>query len=280
MHSELVLRREVGRRPLGQSNPFALDEIGAVLRRWDIWATLAWFDTKLRYRRTFFGPFWITLSTGATIFSIGLVYGAIFGVDISSYMPYFAAGLIIWTLVSGALLEGCSVFIQAGGLIKAVPAPLLQHVFRLLSRQFILFVHNVVLIGILWIIFRWSVDWSLLLVIPGIAIVTLTLFGSILILGVLCTRFRDIEKIIGAILQLVFLITPIIWMPHSLRGDRFRILLDFNPFYYLIQVVRGPLLGDAPPLFMWFAAIGCAVACLVVGLAFYARFRHRIAYWL
>ena len=36
-------------------------------QRWPMWTRLAWSDVKGRYRRTFLGPFWATLSLGTVI---------------------------------------------------------------------------------------------------------------------------------------------------------------------------------------------------------------------
>lgn len=251
-----------------------------MLADFDCWATLAWTDTRLRYRRTVLGPWWVTLSAGAVIGSVGLVWGAIFGSDMSSYMPFFASGYIIWALISGTLTEGCNVFSSAGGLIKSTATPLLVHLYRMLARQMIVFAHNVVLIGLLWAAFRWHAGWDLLLVLPGIVIVIIALVGAILTLGILCTRFRDIQQIMGAALQLLFLLTPIVWKPDSLRGKPVSFLMDFNPMYQLIEVVRGPILGQAPYPVVWLAAACSAVVSLSIGLAMYGRFRHRVAYWL
>jgi ABC-2 type transport system permease protein len=262
-------------------------DMGSALRDvlknlWDIerWATLARTDTSLRYRRTVLGPWWVTLSTGAVIGSVGLVWGAIFGSEMSSYMPFFAAGYILWTLIGGALTEGCIVFIQAGGLIKSTTAPLLTHVYRMLTRHIIVFAHNVVLIAFLWAIIQWPIGWSFLLVVPGLAIVTTALVGAILTLGILCTRFRDIQQIIGAALQLVFLLTPIIWTPDSLRGKPLSFLIDFNPMYNVIEVARGPVLGHPPDMVVWLAAICSALISVLIGVVMYGRFYHRVAYWL
>ena len=84
----------------------------------------------------------------------------------------------------------------------------------------------------------------------------------------------------AAMLQLLFLLTPIIWMPSSLRGKATSALVDYNPLYYLIEVVRGPLLGSPPGLGVWLGALAAAIASMLLGLTIYGRFRHRIAYWL
>jgi ABC-type polysaccharide/polyol phosphate export permease len=56
--------------------------------------------------------------------------------------------------------------------------------------------------------------------------------------------------------------------------------MDFNPLFYMIQVVRGPLLGHPPEWGIWLGALVSAAASLTLGLAIYGRFRHRVAFWL
>ena len=252
----------------------------AGLRDFDRWFTLAWTDTSLRYRRTVLGPWWVTLSMGAMIGSVGLVFGAIFGSNLSSYMPFFATGMIVWTLISSTIIEGCVVFTQSAGLIKSTNTPLIIHIYRMMARQLIVFTHNLALIALVWLIFRWDLSLSIFLAVPGLVIVIVTLAGVVLTLAALCTRFRDIQQIIGAALQLLFFLTPIIWMPNSLRGKKTVILMDFNPLYYLVDVVRGPILGHTPSLLEWSMATGTALVVLLIGYTTFGKFAHRIAFWL
>ena len=255
-------------------------ESAAGLRDVGRWGTLAWIDISLRYRRTMLGPFWLTLSTGAMIGSVGLLWGAIFGSPWESFLPYFAVGIVVWTLISGTLTEGCSVFINAGPIIKSMPTPLLVHVHRMFARHLIILAHNAILILLLWAIIRWPLGWSILLAIPGLIIVVCTVLGGVLALSIVCTRFADIPQIVFAVLQLLFLLTPIIWMPDSVRGKAVSLLVDFNPLYYMIEIVRGPLLGHPPAAYVWLVVVAFALAMLLVGHALYGRFRNRVAYWL
>jgi ABC-type polysaccharide/polyol phosphate export permease len=78
----------------------------------------------------------------------------------------------------------------------------------------------------------------------------------------------------------LFLLTPIVWMPETLRGERARLLLYGNPLYDLVEVVRGPLLGEPPPVQTWLIAILAAGLSFGVGVALYSRFRERVPYWL
>ena len=78
----------------------AAKEILAQGAQFDRWGTLALMDISLRYRRTVIGPLWITLTLAATIASVGTVYAALFRQDIAAFLPPFAIGLIVWTLIA------------------------------------------------------------------------------------------------------------------------------------------------------------------------------------
>ena len=57
---------------------------------------LARADIRQRYRRSSLGPFWITISTGVMIACIGIIFGSLFKSPMSDFLPFLAAGLIIW----------------------------------------------------------------------------------------------------------------------------------------------------------------------------------------
>jgi ABC-type polysaccharide/polyol phosphate export permease len=74
------------------------------------------------------------------------------------------------------------------------------------------------------------------------------------------------------------LLTPILWHADQIPGRR--MLVVFNPFYYLVEVIRQPLLGHPPSLLIWSVAAGMTLIGFIVALAFFSRFRNRIVYWL
>lgn len=51
--------------------------------------------------------------------------------------------------------------------------------------------------------------WSMLLAVPGFAILFLALLGGAVALGMLCAHFRDICSAIVSGLQFIFFLTPI-----------------------------------------------------------------------
>ena len=64
-----------------------------------------------------------------------------------------------------------------------------------------------------------------------------------LLLGAFCARFRDIQPIVNSVMQIGFFMTPVIWKPDQL-GAAGIAKLPLNPFFDLLEIVRGPILGS------------------------------------
>ncbi len=258
----------------------ATKDIKAALLHAGLAGTLGWQDIKQRYRRSKLGPFWLTISMGVMIGALGLVFGAIFNAPMQEFLPFLAVGIILWSYISTVINEGCTAFSSADGMIKQLPLPLFLHVMRVIWRNAVILAHNVIIIPILFMVFLKPIGWVSLLVIPGLALTTLTLSWVALLAAILCTRYRDLSQIAASVLQIAFYVTPIIWMPSLLAGRRSLIFLDANPFYHLIEVIRAPLLGSLPTLTNWLVSILIAVIGWFVTILVYGRYKNRISYWL
>ena len=244
-------------------------------------AIFAWTDIKLRYRRTTLGPFWMTLNTAFMVVSVGFVWGIIFHIPMMEYLPYFAVGMVAWNFISATVVEGCRVFLDSQQLIKSMPNPIVFYVLRLMIRQVICLGHNVIFLAVLWIALALPLHMGALAAIPGLALLGVALLGAVLTLGTLCARFRDIPQFVTSILQVLFLVTPIIWSPARIGGEAMPPVMFYaNPLYNLIEVIRAPLLGHETTVVNWIGASLAATMMLLIGLVVHSRFAKRIPYWL
>jgi ABC-2 type transport system permease protein/lipopolysaccharide transport system permease protein len=268
-----------GEELIREQRRLAMADLKEGLLHWQLWFTIGWMDVRQRYRRSTIGPFWITLSLGIFVLGLGIVYGALFRQDLKTYLPYLATGMIVWSMIATLISEGCQTFIAAEGAIKQVPVPISTHVYRLVWRNLIIFAHNFVIYILLAAVFRIPVGLASLLAIPGLLLVGINGVGFGLILGTLSSRFRDIPLIITNLVQLVFFTTPILWRADTLPPDRIWVALA-NPFYFMIEIVREPLLGNLPNPNYWLVTVLITLANLAVGAALFGRFRSRLAYWL
>jgi ABC-type polysaccharide/polyol phosphate export permease len=261
-------------------NPSALQSIFTGIGQSSLAGTLGWQDIKQRYRRSKAGPFWITISMGVMIASIGIIFGQIFNSPMKEYLPFLAVGIIFWAFISGVINDGCLGFVGAEGLIKQLPIPLFVHILRIVWRNVLILLHNLIIFPVIMLVLGVPITLHIFLAVPGIALVLVNLTWIALLLGVVCTRFRDMPNIIASILQVAFYLTPIIWMPNLLPERAGTMLLDSNPFYHLLEIIRLPFLGQLPNDISWFFALGMAVVGWAITLKVFGRYQHRIAYWL
>ncbi|MCY0387549.1 ABC transporter permease [Robbsia sp. Bb-Pol-6] len=243
-----------------------------------LWLHYAYQDIKQRYRRSIVGPFWITISTAIFVTALSQVYSRLFKISLNGYFPYLAAGLIIWTFITTALNEAANSLISVENVIKQVRIPFTSHIMRSLYRNFLIFLHSwVVLFPVLYLFGTLNVS-GIIYSFLGMAILLLTLFPLSMLLAISCLRYRDILPMVSALLQLLFFVTPVMW-----RVEQVPSLLKYmawNPFYYMISMVRDPLLSDHFPVssFVVTASIG-AVAWLFA-IVILMRTYKKIAYWL
>lgn len=256
----------------------AWDDLVAGLRARRVWMLLARMDIKQRYRRSIIGPFWITITMIIWIAAMGPLYSHLLGIGADDFIPYLAMGIITWGLLSGVLLDGAAAFVAAENLVRSVKLPYTVHILRVLQRNLIIFVHNLLAFVPFMLYLRIWPQWEWLLAIPGLALIVLAALPTSFLLGTLCARFRDLQQIIASIVQLAFFVTPIFWRP-ELLGDKAWIA-ELNPFHLLLEAVRAPIVEGVPPWTLY-AHIGLLLLVLFLVCApFFARYRRRVAFWV
>lgn len=262
----------------GEQWRLALRDLVEGAKAYHVWVITGWQDIKQRYKRSAIGPFWITLSLGITIAAMGVLYARLFHENVQEYIPYLSVGLILWALISSLITESCSAFIQTEGIIKQIRLPLTVHIFRMIWRNLIIFLHNAVVLVIVFLWFSVPWHWQMVFVPVGLLLIALNAVWLGLMLGALSARFRDIPQIVTSLTQVLFFITPVMWRPETLKTHLW--IIQWNPVYHFIETVRGPLAGRLPTVhsllfLMAFTAIGAALS-----IWFFAKYRARIAYWV
>ena len=249
-------------------------------QRLDLVYILGLHDVKQRYKRSMLGPLWLTISMAVMIAAMGFVFGGIFKIPLRDFFPFLAAGIILWGFVSTVLGEGCMAFIESEAIIKQVPLPYFTFILRLIWRNLLILLHNIVILPfVLWGVGR-NFHLEAFLAVPGMTLLLINLMWVVLILATLCARYRDMPQIIQSIILVIFYVTPIMWMRQTLPGDAGKILIEWNPLFHLIDIVRAPLLGELPSSLSWWVAVLMALIGWVVAIHFYQRYRHKIVYWV
>lgn len=264
----------------------AVGDLSEGWRQRELWGHLGWVDIRQRYRRSVLGPIWISITMAITAIALGILYAGLFRNDLSVQLPYILVGFIVWGFISGCIGEGAEVFIANAGLLTHLPAPLSVHVYRLIWRQVLFFVHNLVVYVVMLLVFPQPLHWSSLAAFPAFGLLVLNGGWVALLLGIVTTRFRDLTPITQSIVQLAFFLTPIVWIyedlqnsPNPAVAERARIA-ELNPFLHFVEILRRPMLGQSLNLTNWVVVLVITVLGWALTLFALRRYRSRIAYWV
>lgn len=258
--------------------PFFYDLIQTLRYHLGLSLLLGWLDIKLRYRRSALGPWWITISMLIFVAALGAVYSKILKQPISVMIPFLASGFTLWMFISTCISEGSMILSDSQTYIKQVKMPFSIHFFRLLYRNIIVMAHNIIVYGLVVLAFHIPLTWSVFLAIPGFILIVLNLYPAVLIVGMIGARYRDIPQVVISLMQIVFFVSPVTWMPH-LVGPESKILL-YNPVSYALDLVRTPMLGGVPAAKSW--VVGVVMFILLTLFAKYLmdKYHKRIAFWM
>lgn len=267
-----------GRHGLKFELGMAVADFTGAFRRINLAAQLAWYDVLARYRGSVLGPFWITLSMGAMVMGIGVLYARLFQFPLGDFLPFVAVSIVLWGTISAVINEGCDTFVAAGGILRQTALPMFIFPIRLVLRALINMAHHLIIIVLVLI---WHGETSFagaLLSFCGLLIVLTNIAWVGTLVGIISARFRDVPQIVGAVMQFSMFMTPVFWKPSQV--GRGHLLLEVNPFYYMFEVVRGPLLGEpinpkSWPLLLAMALIGWALT-----FAVFTGTRRRIVHYL
>ena len=223
-----------------QSVLSTVSEAWRIRRAW--WFT-ATSRTRARFARTFLGSFWLGLSNLLSIAALALVYGTVFKVqDFNTYVVYLGTGLVVWNGISAAIGSAPNLFES-------------NHTH----------VHNTNLKPIFYVLEEWAFQLQTFLQSFGLVIIALTWFQHNLLLNLLfygwlpllnlflflfwaptivCllgARYRDFYQLVPIVLQLVFLLSPILYRKDNLGAMAWT--ANLNPLYRILSPVRHSLMA-------------------------------------
>jgi len=256
----------------------AVADVADGVALWRLWGRLGWNDILQRYRRSLLGPLWLTASMGIMVLALGVVYARILKMALDDFMPFLCVGLLIWSIISSVLTEAGTLFTGAESYIKQIRLPYSVYVCRFMWSKTIIFAHNfVIYLGIV-IYFKLQPGGAVFCAMPGFILILLNGALTSLYVGMVSARFRDVPQLIASIVQIIFFMTPIMWKPELLGSKS--VLMTFNPFYHLVEIVRAPLLGQVPSAENYIALGLISMANFLLAAVLFVRFRARISYWV
>lgn len=252
-------------------------------RRFDLIISLTRRELAARYRGSVLGIVWALLTPVVMIAIFTIIFAGLFKArfgDSNSqwdYALYLFCGLLPWNAFQESLQLSSNTIVAHANLVKRVVFPLetlpVAQSLAAVANQMFGTVALVVAAAILRHEAHATMLFLPLLVIPQ----TIAMLGGAWLLASLGVFVRDIVQGITLVLMAWMYLTPIIY-PESLVPERYRAIVNLNPFTPLVRNYRRILLeGSAPDWrgLAYFAVFG--LASFLFGYWWFARTRKNFA---
>lgn len=274
-----IARAATSEAPVGTVRD-GLADLREGLSRPRVWWGLSWQAIRSQYRRTYLGPWWITMQQVIFVAGLSLLFGILLGQDLKTFIPYVAIGFIVFNWMTGMLGGGATCIVQNSPSIKTSTGPLSLYALGNFASATIQFVHNAVVIVFVVVVFQGSIGWAIVVLPLALAVICVNGVAIGLWLGPVVARYRDVGPIVQSLVSVLFFFTPIFWTTSDLSNAQIAGLAGWNPFAYLLEFVRAPLLGSWPRGIVWVGVTIITVVNVLAGVVHFARTRDRLAYWL
>lgn len=230
------------------------------------WTHLALSDLRTRWRRSFLGALWSIVQPLGMTLLLTIVFSRIFKTDMVRYAPYIFSGMITWDFVAATVSGGSLAFVQADAYIKQTRHPLAIYTLRTALTNLCVFAFASIGL-VIWVLavvpenFGWP--WLAALLIYPLLLATGWVVATLL--AFFATRFRDIPHALGLLLQALWFVSPVYFESKVFYDAGLAPLVDWNPIYHLLEIVRAPLLsGRWPTAGNFVFALGlCALFALL-----------------
>jgi lipopolysaccharide transport system permease protein len=237
-------------------------------------------DIKRTYQHSKLGFFRLFLNTLLSLVIIVPIFATIQEREITEFLAYVASGLLIWSFISDAINDAAGAYITSIRTIRQIAIPRITFVLQGIVRNTIMMLLSLSLFPIIALIAGLSPTLNLFLLPFGLVITVICVLNFGIVVATLSARFRDIPAIVGALMRVLFFLSPIIWVTERIDGEIAHLILGLNPFYHLLQIVRLPLLGEMPTSINWALSLFAMVASTAIAYVMYRKFDDKIAYWV
>ncbi len=232
-----------------------------------LWA-LTVRELRARYRASVLGFLWTFLNPTLSMAVYVLVFGWLMESETPRFPYYVFSGLLPWIYFSSSVGAGTSAVSERRDLLTKVRFPAQVLPATVVLTNAINFLLSLPLLVLLGLIYRQFPTWHFVFIVPLLLVQTLFTLAITYVLSAVNVAFRDLQHIIGNVLQLAFFVTPIIWRLEQVKTvEQQHLVLYVNPIAALVEAWHDVLfrqkVPDAMPLLvvsvlsvvmMWLAA--------------------------
>ena len=254
-----------------------LEHIRAIFNYRDMIYSLVKRELRGRYQKSVLGMLWTFLNPFLQIVIYAIVFTIIFPSNIENYYIYLMTGIIPWSFFTEALGQGTGCIVSNADMTKKIYFPREVLSIASVTAKFVNMLLASVVVFCFLVFSRMGISWHLLLV-PFVMIFEYMIaLGLTLFFSAVTVYLRDMEYIVGVLLQAWIWATPIMYALDAIPAYFGRILL-LNPMTLVISSYHNLLYyHQLPTALTWAGMFLSGSVVLIVGELVFARLEGNFA---
>ncbi len=243
----------------------------------DLIIVLTQKEIKVRYKSTIFGYLWSIGHPLVFAFVFFVAFKVVMRIQMEDYVIFLIAGLFPWQWFANSINASPMTFLGNVSIIKKVNFPRNIIPFTMVFQDMIHFVLSIPVIVLFMLIYHKSLSLSWLYGIPILLTLQfLMTYGGSLIVSSINLFFRDLERLTGLLITLLFYFTPIIYS-EAMIPDRYKFLVNLNPVAPLIMNWRNLFLNGQLESIPLMVCICYSIFTFVIGYLVYKGLSWKFA---
>lgn len=273
----------VSRAGLGDSLDVFWRDLWHSLRNPEFWALSTWMEILVRARQSRLGILWLMMPALVYVYGIGSLFAGMrsHGQDTTTFIAHVALGAMVFRTMMSTIVGSAGVFRASAAFIMDGRVRLTDYLLKAIGKSFFDLCMYIPVVAVA-LYFCPRVDLFGLAVAP-LSLLSIYVNGLwiAVVISLAGARIPDLGQLLVNLSMVLFLLTPIIWSsqampPGSLRGH----LMRLNPFYYYVELIRAPILGEPlDPGVFWFMCVTTVVGILVATIM-YRRYARFVPLWI
>lgn len=266
----------------------ALREIAS---RRELFVNLTLRELRSKYKRSVLGWAWSMLNPLTTLVIYATVFGIFLRVEpdtgdpsgLKNFAMFLMCGLLPYTFLANGLNGGMTSLIGNANLVKKVYFPREILVGATVASWLVSFLIELGVLAVVLAFFGNIVVVWVPVVLLLVAIQTMFVTGLALALAGAAVYFRDLQHLLGLVLQVWLYSAPIVYPVSLVQGEvgtgRWKITLyNLNPLTRFVEAYRDALYHlRFPPLDHLAYLVGVSIAVLLAGWWVFSRLEGKLA---
>lgn len=236
-------------------------------------------SVRARYARSAIGEFWLLFTNLIFVVSIAFVWAIIWSEPVGDFFVYIAVGYILYTLFTSIISDSINSIISDHRIYVNSKVDPIFSISSVYFKSIVIFLHSFpIVVGAP--LFLANLDFfKLAYTLLGLLLVLISFLYWAYSIALLCVRYRDLIQIVSLIMQISFLVTPVMWKLDKIDSKYIYIAL-MNPFSSALNITRDLFLS-MPVYSLSYVYI---VIWFLIGYVFFlivcSRLKREFTLWL